>query len=134
MSHLSWHGGAFPQPKKRRELNETEPVIREWFELEFWPLYPRHEGKKAALEAANHKAATEEKRAFYVIRLNSQLPEYLRRKKESGQGVIPMGSTWFNQDRADDELNLLPESNSQRPRATAQDDYPEYVPLSGAGG
>ena len=117
----------------RRESNTSkesvsvDPSIREWFESDFWPSYPRHEGKQPALKAANAKATTPEKRAFYLARLKSQLPAYEQRKSESGQRVIPMGATWFNQDRAEDELDP-PQAESRGPRAV-QNDYPDYVPL-----
>jgi hypothetical protein len=115
-------------------LLAIDPAVRKWFETEFWPTYPRHEGKQPALRAANKKATTPDRRAFYLGRLKSQLPAYLQRKSESGQSLIPMASTWFNQDLADDELDLCPESNSRGPRAAARDDYPDYIPLSGRAG
>jgi hypothetical protein len=123
------------QPKPR-DLNSRKPIaidpaVQEWFESEFWPIYPRHEGKRKALEAANTKATSPAQRAFYLKNLRAQLPEYHRRKQESGQRVIPMGSTWFNQDRAEDELELSPESHGRGTRAAPQDNYPEYIPLSG---
>jgi hypothetical protein len=116
-------------PTSRKSLG-IAPTIRDWFEGEFWPIYPRHEGKQSALKAANAKATTPEKRAFYLASLQSQLPAYGQRKQEAGQRVIPMAATWFNQDRADDELDLPRPSEGRAPRAAAQDDYPEYLPLS----
>ncbi len=72
-----------------------DPAVREWFDAEFWPIYPRHEGKQPALKAANAKAITPEKRAFYLGRLKSQLPAYLQRKSEGGSAWsrwAPLGS------------------------------------------
>jgi hypothetical protein len=108
------------------------PAVQEWFEAEFWPIYPRHEGRSKALHAASIKGTTREKRAFYLARLKAQLAEYNRRKQESGQRVIPLASTWFDQDRAEDELRPSSESNGRGLRASAHGDYPEYVPLSRA--
>lgn len=122
--------GASCQWKRAPSRKSIDPSVRDWFESEFWPIYPRHEGKLRALEAANAKATTLEKRAFYLDRLKSQLPTYHQRKRDGGQRVIPMGATWFNQDRADDELDLSPEAIARGPQAPAQNDYPEYVPLS----
>jgi hypothetical protein len=118
-----------------RRPDGVDPAVREWFEHEFWPLYPRHEGKSKAMEAAGAKATTSERRSFYVEQLKKQLPEYSRRKQQSGQGVIPMASTWFNQDRAEDELPCSP-SPGWRPHAAApaSDDYEEYSPLTRAAG
>jgi hypothetical protein len=101
--------------------------IRLWFESEFWPIYPRHEAKAVALEAADKKATDREKRAFYLDRLNAQLPEYTRRKTESGQRVIPLAATWFNQDRAEDDLPV--QAPAAVPRRAVESDYPEYVSL-----
>jgi hypothetical protein len=127
-------GEASPKAKPTASRTQIDPAVREWFERAFWPLYPRHEGKSKALVAANAKATTPEKRSFYLARLNAQLGEYGRRKQESGQRVIPMGATWFNQDRADDEFDLAPESNERRSRKAEQNDYPDYVPLSSRAG
>lgn len=123
-------GDAPPKTKPTPSRKAIDPDIQRWFEEEFWPLYPRHEGKSKALEAANAKATTPERRAFYLGRLKSQLPAYLHRKNDGGQRVIPMGATWFNQDRADDELDLEPESNDRGSRAPEPNDYPAYVPLT----
>jgi hypothetical protein len=112
-----------------RKSNGIDPDVRTWFETEFWPMYPRREGKQPALKAASAKATTPEKRAFYLARLRLQLPTYLQRKNDSGQRVIPMAATWFNQDRAEDELELS-RASAGRSTPAAQDDYPEYVPLS----
>jgi len=109
---------------------DVDPEVREGFEAEFWPLYPRHEGKQPALKAASAKATTAERREYYLKRLKAQLPEYNQRKQESGQRVIPMGSTWFNQERADDELALSPEPSRQASRAATQGDYEEHVPFT----
>jgi hypothetical protein len=111
-----------------------DPAVRDWFEGEFWPLYPRREGKQPALKAANANATTPEKRAFYTARLQSQLPAYLQRKSDAGQRVIPMGATWFNQGRAEDELDVPRPPDSRSARTAAQSDYPEYVPLSRSAG
>ena len=125
------HGGEIDEVRQHSILQRgSTAAVREWFEGAFWPLYPRHEGRSKALEAANVKATTPEKRAFYLARLNAQLGEYSRRKQESGQRVIPMGATWFNQDRADDEFDLAPESSDRNSRKAEQNAYPDYVSLS----
>lgn len=121
------------EPQPRRSRKQIDPEVLQWFEAEFWPAYPRHEGKQKALEAANANAATPEKRAFCLTRLKAQLPEYQRRKQESGQRVIPLASTWFNQDRAEDELELLP-TRTRNNRPANLEDYPEYIPLERAVG
>jgi len=105
-----------------------DPDTRLWFETEFWPIYPRHEAKQKSLEAAAKVATSLLKRAHYLDRLNAQLPEYSRRKAESGQRVIPLGATWFNQERADDDLPLQAPA-ALGPRRIVDTDYPEYVPL-----
>jgi hypothetical protein len=119
-----------PKQNTSRESGGIDPAVREWFEAAFWPIYPRHEGKQPALKAANAKATTPEKRTFYLDRLKSQLPAYLQRKSESGQRVVPMAATWFNQDRAEDELEATHNSGSRERGAATQNDYPDYVPLT----
>jgi hypothetical protein len=118
---------------RRKPTKQIDPDVQAWFEAEFWPLYPRREGKPKALEAANTAATTPEKRATYIAGLKVQLPEYNRRKRESGQSTIPMASTWFNQDRVSDQFAPAPERhNGARP--APQDDYPAYEPLAGREG
>jgi hypothetical protein len=120
--------GIEPNRKPRTKRNGVDQDIQRWFDAEFWPIYPRHEGKKESLKAANKKATTPVKRAYYLERLKAQLPEYLRRKAESGQRVIPLGATWFNQDRHEDEFSIQEPSRNGRP-VPVENDYPEYVPL-----
>jgi hypothetical protein len=120
-----------PKPKLKPHRKEIDPEIRQWFNAEFWPIYPRHEAKQKSLRAASEedKATSPEKRAFYIERLKTQLPEYLRRKAESGQRVIPLGATWFSENRAEDELPLQePVSRNGRP-IPVENEYPRYVPL-----
>jgi hypothetical protein len=75
------------QPKRKPPRSDAgiDPVIREWFEQEFWSIYPRREGKQTALKAAAAKATTPEKRAFFLARLKCQLPAYAQRKADSGE-------------------------------------------------
>jgi hypothetical protein len=120
--------------KRNHSRSPIDPAVRQWFDAEFWPVYPRREGRSKALEAANAKATTPEKRAFYLARLVAQLPEYDRRKQDSGQRVIPMGSTWFHQDRAEDEFASQDETGDQAVRNGGRDDYPAYVPLARSAG
>jgi hypothetical protein len=70
-----------PQPRCTDWRKEIDPAIREWFEREFWPVYPRHERKSKALEAASAKATTPQQRSFYLEKLKQQLPEYTRRSR-----------------------------------------------------
>jgi hypothetical protein len=118
-----------PKPKTRPASTEIDPDTRRWFDDKFWPLYPRHEAKVPALQAASKKATTPEKRAFYIERLTDKLPAYLQRKAESGQRMIPLASTWFNQDRAEDELPVHEPSTRGARHVRVENDYPEYVPL-----
>ena len=117
--------GIEPSSKLRNSRSGIDPEIRRWFEVEFWPIYPRHEAKSATLQAAAKKATTIEKRTFYLESLNSQLPEYQRRKAESGQRMIPLGTTWFNQDRAEDELSV-PELSTRNGRTGPAMPVPDY--------
>ena len=126
---LDSHPPQPPKPKRKSLRDAIDPATRLWFESEFWPIYPRREARSTALAAAAQKATNPARRVFYLERLKAQLPEYDRRKAESGQRVIPLGATWFNQDRAEDELPLQAPAPIAR-RATIDSDYPEYKSLS----
>jgi len=125
---LDFPSPSYPTAKPKPLRDEIDPETSRWFNAEFWPIYPRHEGKTTALKAAAKKATTPEKRAYYIERLKTQLPEYQRRKAASGQSVLPLGATWFNQDRAEDELPVQEPNTRGRP-APVENDYPEYVSL-----
>ena len=113
---------------------QLDPAIVQWFDEVFWPAYPRHEGRGKALQAAAAKATTPEKRLWYIERLKAQLPAYERRKRETGQHAIPMGSTWFEEDRAEDDLPPAPAGGSRQAQDAVQNDYADYVPLAHTGG
>jgi hypothetical protein len=117
--------GASAMNPPKPTLRGIDPAIRAWFDGECWPLYPRREVKQPALKAEAANATTPEKRAFYLARLKSQLPAYVQRKSEAGQRVIPMPATWFNQGRAEDELDVPVPPNGRLARTAAQSDYPE---------
>ena len=114
-----------------RSKSEIDPEILRWFDGEFWPAYPRKEGRLRALESAILKATSAELRAFYMERLKTQLPGYQQRKAESGQSKIPMACTWFNQDRAHDEIEVEVRKTGHQARelVPVADMYPEYVPV-----
>jgi hypothetical protein len=78
----------------------------EWFERVFWPLFPRKKCKAAGLAAARRKMTTAEKRARAVAALERELPELLARPPEKR----PHASTWFNQDRWNDEPEADPQA------------------------
>lgn len=74
--------------------------IADWFEKEFWPLYPRKVGKGAARTAAVRKAKTPEIRAAIIRGLQRQLPGMSEKEQE----YIPHPATWLNQERWNDEI------------------------------
>lgn len=59
------------KPQSSRSQTPADRELHEWFEAEFWPIYPRHEGKAKAREAACRKATSAERRAFYIRRLKA---------------------------------------------------------------
>ena len=56
-----------------RAENRTEEILR-WFDLDFWPIYPRKVGKPQALKAARRHAKTATDRAAILECLNRRLP------------------------------------------------------------
>jgi hypothetical protein len=78
-----------------RKSRGIDPDVRTRFETEFWPMYPRRQGKQPALKAAGSKATTPGKRAFFLSRLQSQLPTCSGKAKTDGASFrwLPPGST-----------------------------------------
>lgn len=83
--------------KKAKPTGDSE--IAQWFEAEFWPLYPRRICKVSALAAANKRVVSIETRAEIIAGLKAQLPQLSARESE----FIPYPSTWLNQERWKDE-------------------------------
>jgi hypothetical protein len=86
--------------EKRRDIPPISPKVGDSSFEEFWKIYPRKIGKKAAFKA------------WKKANINGQLPQVLSAvekqktteqwKKENGQ-YIPHPATWLNQGRWEDE-------------------------------
>jgi hypothetical protein len=78
---------------------------------EFWFKYPRKVAKKEAMKAFNKLTPMEQDLACCAI--DDHL-EYWK-LKETGTEYIPHASTWLNQGRYEDELDMQPKANKKPP-------------------
>lgn len=69
-----------------------------WFEREFWPHYPKKVGKAAARQSAKRKMTTRELMDRALAAIQAQAPTV------DDPRYFPNGSTWFNQERWNDEV------------------------------
>lgn len=76
---------------------------------QFWKQYPRKIAKKAAERVWKRMTASEREAALQAIDKHA---EYWR-LKETSQEFIPHPSTWLNQGRWDDELDMSRKLNKQ---------------------
>jgi hypothetical protein len=84
----------------QQEVQGTHNPFDEWFEREFWPLYPRKVAKAGAKKSARKKGKSEAGRQEIIQGLKRQLPELRSRELE----FVPYPQTWLKQKRyLDDE-------------------------------
>jgi len=90
-----------PATKKARRAAVDLSELHAWFEAEFWPTYPRHTHKKAALQALEKLRPDVELRRRMVEALERQ-----RRTVWAGVEIvrIPHPGTWINGRRWEDEI------------------------------
>lgn len=102
------------------------PRDNEAFE-EFWRLYPRREGRRAA-EKAFDRAAKRSTTGEILQGLTDQLPIFEAKEKK----FVPHPSTWLNQDRWKDEVQA-DTSEADVMRNIAQDWFSaKYTQIGGA--
>jgi uncharacterized protein YdaU (DUF1376 family) len=91
---------------------KIDPWVHAWFDHEFWPIYPKHVGKRAALLKANSKAKEPDIRIAIMAGLRAQLGELLSREHR----YRPNAETWLNQERWNDEVSAegRPKSKVER--------------------
>lgn len=85
-------------PPVRAKLAELKPKVdevKEWFDSQFWPMYPKHVGKPAALAKARTKAKTETERAEIMFGLQVHLQDLLAKESQ----YRPNPATWLHQER-----------------------------------
>lgn len=71
--------------------------VEQWFESEFWPMYPRKVAKPKALKAARKHGETVEARARIMETLRRALPALSREVKPDGD-FRPYPASWLNQE------------------------------------
>lgn len=104
------HAQILPDQPPIRHIEPSQKAETErWFTEEFWPAYPLHKAKAAALKAAR-SLKTQEHRDTVMIGLKRQLPEM-----KANPGFIPHASTWINGRRWEDEPQLALTVSTARP-------------------
>jgi hypothetical protein len=73
--------------------------IAEWFNREFWPVFPRRQAKQDAIKAARTVLKTAELRTEALAGLKKQLPELRARDPK----MVPLPATWIRGRRWEDE-------------------------------
>jgi hypothetical protein len=95
--------GTTPTPAAKPAAVSVSDPVEIWFTAEFWPVYPRHVAKAAALKAARAVLRTPELRASAMRGLFLQLPDLSSRPPDKR----PHAATWINGRRWEDEAPLL---------------------------
>jgi hypothetical protein len=90
--------------------------IGDWYNTEFYPIFPLHKAGKAGLKAARAELKTTELRITALAALRAQLPELLTREPSKR----PYPASWINGRRWEDEPS--PELISTDPYARFKDD------------
>ena len=77
--------------------------ISVWFDSEFWPIFPQHKAKAAAVKAARVHLRIPATRDQALAALKAQLPELNSREPSKR----PYPATWINGRRWEDEPDPL---------------------------
>lgn len=104
---------------------KADPIL-EWFNSEFWPAYPRHQGKLEALKAARAQLKTTRLRDIAMAALQRQLPELRARD----QRMVPLPGTWIRGRRWEDEDVPAVDRTSGK-KTTADQAVDEYYAENG---
>lgn len=83
-------------PSKR---NDVAAEVADWYNRDFYPIFPLHKAGSLGLKAAQAKLRTPELREIALAALKAQLPELLAREKEKR----PYPASWINAARWEDE-------------------------------
>lgn len=94
-----------PSAARGARSEPRDDPFDEWFEHEFWPMWPRRKCKTEAKKAAKRKMTSPERMSRAIDHLRVELPELLSRPPDKR----PHASTWFNQDRWNDPIEQDPE-------------------------
>ena len=118
-----------PAPKRTRAKKHLSPELQDWFDHEFWPLYPRHEGKETARRAVASLKPDASLRVEIIAGLN-RARECNENFRTRNTQFIPHPSVWLNQRRWEDEYASAP---VQQDRASPQQPGPQFE-IPGVGG
>jgi hypothetical protein len=101
---------------KQEELKKKETTADEWFQTEFWPMWPNRVSKQAAKTAA--KKLTDLDRAAAIAALQS--PAWIVRIMSQEQPIH--ASTWLNGRRWEDETIPAPDRQRTTPAQQRRDE------------
>jgi hypothetical protein len=81
--------------------------VEEWFVKEFWPRFPKKEGKKAALKAmlSAFKGVSGPAEDALAGEIISGLSRYCRHVEGKDRGYVKMAEGWINGRRWEDQLD-----------------------------
>jgi hypothetical protein len=88
---------AEPERRKRSAVPDEYPHDFE----EFWKIYPRREGKAAALKVWERLKLPQKRRAYTALK--AQLPALSAKARDRRGNFCPLPATWIGQGRFDDE-------------------------------
>lgn len=113
--------------KGRLWLGKTKKEIRmseEAFVKYFWSVYPKRQGKAAALKRWDSMKLDEQGELIYA-----HLTERVKRDKKWKDGYIPMPTTFLNQKRWEDEYDTdRPKNHAMNPPTASSALHPEALP------
>lgn len=121
--------GAKNAPEKNTSRSDGkrsagDPTVTEWFDSEFWRLYPRHEDKADAIKAAIKHGRTAHDRSAIIAKLRADLPELTTRERN----FIPLPASWLNKRRWMDGPAELPTTHANGAPPAATQTLSRYVP------
>ena len=87
--------------RESREKTDTDKPdeVADWYNSEFYPIFPLHKSRESGLKAARVHLKTPELRAEALAAIQRQLPEYEQREPSKR----PYPATWINGKRWEDE-------------------------------
>jgi hypothetical protein len=95
------NGNAFEDVPVKPELSEIQ---QHWFDEEFWPGYWRKEDKAEAIKAFKKHATSVALKDKIIAAVKEQGAMYMDREVK----LRPLGATWLNKRRYEDEIHASP--------------------------
>jgi hypothetical protein len=112
-------------PQAGRQTDISKKVVDNWFDTEFWPAYPKKDGKEPARKvfAKINPSMDLMGQMLRAIAHQSKSEQWL---KDKGQ-FIPLASTWLHQKRWEDQGVQLEQGESESPEEWSRRTAEEYA-------